>query len=125
MLGPALKQLFVNLDDRIKRQEQITKYETAIHRELLGILLTEQFERVILNARPDALVRAAGADSPTDREVLAHSLNTLGIPGGIGDVFGSGPTTNLQVDLSGGDWGDSSSMISCGETICKFKTPVP
>jgi len=123
MLGSALKQLFFNLHHRT--DPPLTKYEVAIHRELLGILLTEQFERSILSARPDALVRAAGADSPTDLEVSGNSLNSLGIPGGVSEIFGSGPTMNLQVVLSGGDWGNSPSMISCGAKDCNYKTPVP
>jgi hypothetical protein len=122
MLGPALKQLFFNLHHRT--DPPLTKYEAAVHRELLGILLTEQFERRILGARSDALFRAAGADSPADVEVSGSSLDSIGIPEGISEIFGSGPTMNLQVVLSGGDWGNSPTMISCGAEDCNYKTPV-
>src|SRR4051812_39735770 len=104
MLGPALKQLFVNLDERIKRKFPVSQFETDVHHELLGMLLTEQFARNVLRVPSDALAGSAAADMPT-REVMSG-------------IFGSGPTLNLQVDLSAGASGGSSDTIEvgCGET---------
>src|SRR4051794_28503470 len=111
MLGPALKQLFLTLHRRKNplhdRTIPLTKYEAAVYRELVGMLLTEQIERRILDPRSDALPRAAEAESRAYVEVSGSTLESIVIPEGIGGFFGSGQTMHLQLILSGGggDWG--------------------
>jgi hypothetical protein len=120
MLGPALKKLFFDLHHRTT--PPLSKFEQALHRELLGILLTKQFEMSVSGGGPDALVRTEGVEVTPNVQVSSDYLKS--IPGGIGEIFSGGPNLNFQVDLSGGDWGDSSGMqIGCGEKKCKYREP--
>ena len=120
MLGPALKKLFFDLHHRTT--PPLSKFEQALHRELLGILLTKQFEMSVSGDGPGALVRTEGVEAMADVEVSGDYLKSL--PGAIGQFLGGSPNLNLQVDLSGGDWGDSSGMqIGCGEKKCKYREP--
>jgi hypothetical protein len=131
MLGPALKQLFLTLHQRTSPLQDgtspLTKYEAAVHRELLGILLTEQIERRILDARADALPGAVEAHPRANVEVLGSTLESIGIPSGNDGIFGSGRPMNLEVVLSGGggDWGSSSTAISCGKQGCYYLASEP
>jgi hypothetical protein len=120
MLGPALKALFVDLHHR----GRLTEYETEIHRELLRILLTDQFAtRVGAGAGP--LVGSAAAGTTSDMksvQVSEDHLNSLGVSGGIGGIFGGGPTFSLQVDLSGGTWsGERDLQSDCPDPDCELK----
>lgn len=118
MIGPALTQLFVALN---KRKDKLTEFEKTLHRELLGELVAKQFAESTL-VRGAVLGGSIVASSSTQIEVTGNDLRNMGIGGSLQEVFGSGPTLKLQVDLSGADGDGSRKMqINCGKPDCPNK----
>ena len=119
MLGPALKELFLDLN----RREQLTEYETEIHRELLAALLAENLVRTAGRAGVAAPDHPADASSTTEVVKVSRKLfRSLVIPGDFGKAVGNGPSMEMLVDLSPGGRGrDKRMQTACTCTKCPNK----
>jgi hypothetical protein len=119
MLGPALKELFLDLN----RRKQLTKYETDIHRELLAALLADHLVRTAARAGVAAPDHPADASSTTKVvNVSQKLLRSLVIPGDFGEALGNGPSVEMLVDLSPGGRGrDKRMQTACTCTKCPNK----
>jgi hypothetical protein len=123
MLGPALKELLVDLD---RRKGKLSRFERAIHRELVGILLADHFEASISDvvgtrARPSVIGRRFKAV-----EVPADYLGSTSFRNAMLPMLGDAQHLRVDVDLSGGDPDNPSQLqIGCGEPKCKYKEPEP
>lgn len=124
MLGPALKELLVDLE---RRKAKLSKFERAIHRELVGILLADHIETSIMGVVDTGpRVPVIGSTSIVAVAVPGHYLRSSRFREAMQPPLGVAQNLTVEVDLSGGDWRDSPGMqIGCGEKKCRYKEPEP